>query len=162
MHRLISKCKHEWEFFLALKKAIALSWWLVFLCISTATFSEESQLNIIVHSSVSASQLSASQLRRIFSRRQIWWQDQQPIVVYVLVNQHPSHLKFCNTVLAMFPYQLERIWDKLTYSGQGVRPIVVETEEKMLAAVQSHPGAIGYMQNPPPDTRVKTLRIIKE
>lgn len=147
---------------MALKTGVALSWWLLLFCISTATFSAEPQLNIIVHSSVSASQLSSSQLRRIFSRRQIWWQDQQPIIVYVLANQHPSHIKFCNTVLAMFPYQLQRIWDKLTYSGQGERPIVLETEEQMLAAVKRHPGAIGYVQNLSPDASVKTLRIIKE
>ena len=147
---------------MALNKGIRLSRWLIFFCISFASFSQEPQLNIIVHSSVSASQVSTSQLRRIFSMRQIWWQDQQAIRVYVLANQNPTHIKFCNTVLAMFPYQLERVWNKLTYSGQGEKPIAVETEAQMLAAVQSDPGAIGYLQYISPDARVKSLRIVEE
>ena len=47
----------------------------------------------------------------------------------------------------MFPYQLDRIWNKLTYSGLGVAPITVSTPEDLLDAVRKTPGAIGYVES---------------
>jgi len=47
----------------------------------------------------------------------------------------------------MFPYQLDRIWNKLTYSGLGVAPIMVNTANELIAAVKNTPGAIGYSEN---------------
>ena len=47
----------------------------------------------------------------------------------------------------MFPYQLDRIWNKLTYSGLGVAPIIVNTPKELLDAIIKTPGAIGYVES---------------
>lgn len=46
----------------------------------------------------------------------------------------------------MYPYQLDRIWNKLTYSGLGVAPIIVTSPAALIDAVKSTPGAIGYVE----------------
>ncbi len=45
----------------------------------------------------------------------------------------------------MFPYQLDRAWQKLTFSGIGTPPAEVSSAAEMLKLLQSTPGAIGYL-----------------
>lgn len=73
-----------------------------------------------------------------------YWPDGSKITVYVLPSDSPLHKSFCREKLQMFPYQLERLWNQSTYSGQGDPPVVVETQEALIQAVSNTPGAIGY------------------
>lgn len=107
--------------------------------------SQDPKVKVIAHASVSIDELSTSQIRRIFSMRQTSWPDQQAIVVYVLNNENVSHQSFSKHVLGMFPYQLERNWNKLVYSGLGEKPIKVRDEQEMLEKIRRQPGAIGYV-----------------
>ncbi|MDX2367107.1 MAG: hypothetical protein QNK36_01660 [Colwellia sp.] len=102
-------------------------------------------VDIIVHPSVSEYTLTTSQLRRIYTMRQTQWSDGQRITVFVLPRHHVQHLQFSKERLEMYPYQLDRIWNKLTYSGFGVAPITVISPAALIDAVRKTPGAIGYV-----------------
>jgi len=103
-------------------------------------------LDVISHHSVDVKFLSTSQLRRIYTMRQIRWPNQEAIVVYVLPSQHDTHKHFSKNMLHMFPYQLDRIWNKLTFSGLGVAPRIVKSQEELIYAVSETRGAIGYVE----------------
>ena len=70
-----------------------------------------------------------------------------------------SHRKFCLSVLNIFPYQLQRVWDVLVFSGTGQSPTVVKTEQEMITRVKSTPGAIGYISESEVPTDVKKISI---
>lgn len=112
-----------------------------------------------MHPSVSEPILTTSQLRRIYTMRQIQWADGHRITVYVLPRQHALHLRFSKERLQMFPYQLDRIWNKLTYSGLGVAPITVNTPKALLDAVRKTPGAIGYVDSVKDEEAVNVVQI---
>jgi ABC-type phosphate transport system substrate-binding protein len=116
---------------------------IVALIISFSTHS----ISIITNPSVNLPSLTTAQLRRIYSMRQTKWPDQQAIVVYVLPSKHKFHRMFSKKVLQMFPYQLDRIWNKLTYSGVGNGPIVVNSPAELIKAVGNTAGAIGYAED---------------
>lgn len=78
--------------------------------------------------------------------RQTQWSDGQRITVFVLPRHNELHLQFSKECLEMYPYQLDRIWNKLTYSGLGVAPITVTSPEALIDAVRKTPGAIGYVR----------------
>jgi len=78
--------------------------------------------------------------------RQTQWSNGQRITVFVLPRHHALHLKFSKERLEMYPYQLDRIWNKLTYSGLGVAPITVMSPEALIDEVRKTPGAIGYIK----------------
>ncbi len=118
-------------------------------------------MEIIVHKTVTLDTLSAAQLRRIYSMRQLKWADNNSIVVYVLPSQHLVHKKFSKEILHIFPYQLDRIWNKLTFSGLGVAPTVVETEAELIKAVSSTPGAIGYVDSLNKEAFVNVIEVTK-
>lgn len=78
--------------------------------------------------------------------RQLRWVDDTPIVVYVLPSKHAVHNKFSKNVLKLFPYQLDRIWNRLTFSGLGDAPRVVKSQTELIIHVMNTPGAIGYAE----------------
>ena len=115
-------------------------------------------INVISNVTADTTSLSVTQLRRIYSMRQVHWQNGTPIVVYVLASKNTLHQTFCKEQLRLFPYQLDRIWQKLTFSGYGVAPIEVATQQALIEAVKSTKGAIGYVENL---SEVKDVNVIK-
>ena len=101
-------------------------------------------IEVITHNEVSEQTLTTSKLRRIYTMRQLHWADGRVISVFVLPSQHELHKNFSKERLQIFPYQLNRIWHKLTYSGLGVAPTVVNSPEELIQAVMKTPGSIGY------------------
>jgi ABC-type phosphate transport system substrate-binding protein len=116
---------------------------LVILIGSPATHAVE----VITNITADTVSITTTQLRRIYSMRQTKWANGLPITIFVLSSTNPIHQKFCKDTLRLFPYQLDRIWDKLTFSGMGIAPTVVLNEEALIEAVRSTTGAIGYIEN---------------
>ena len=116
-------------------------------------------VEIILHPSVNESVLTTSQLRRIYTMRQMHWSDGRRITVFTLPRKHILHLRFSKERLQMFPYQLDRIWNKLTYSGLGVAPITVNSPQELLDAVKKTPGAIGYVEKIMDEELVRVAKI---
>jgi ABC-type phosphate transport system substrate-binding protein len=126
------------------------------------TQSQVPTVRVVVNGSVPAKTMTVNKVKRIFSMRQIKWANGQPIKVYVLVNQHETHKIFSTSILGMFPYQLDRIWNKLVYSGLGEEPIKLDSEQAMLEQIAQQPGAIGYiMQHAGIDT-VNVIEVVQE
>lgn len=135
-------------------KVILLNIAIIILLFSSPVYA----INIISNATADTPSLSVSQLRRIYSMRQVYWKNGTPIVVYVLASNSPLHQQFCKEQLRLFPYQLDRIWNKLTFSGYGVAPIEVASESELIKAVQSTKGAIGYVENL---SEAKDVNVIK-
>jgi len=115
-------------------------------------------VQVIANESVKVPLLTKSQLRRIFSKRQVRWSNGEEIVVFVLPSLHPLHQRFSTKQLGMFPYRLDRLWNKLTYTGLGTTPIVVDDPQTLVEAVLKTPGAIGYCAE---NSEVKNALVIK-
>ena len=77
----------------------------------------------------------------------------------MLSSKNAIHQQFCKETLRLFPYQLERIWNKLTFSGMGIKPTVVSSEKELIMAVRSTTGAIGYIENIDEVSDVNLLKI---
>lgn len=123
--------------------------------------SQATSVTIITHPSVKEQTLTPAQLRRIFTMRQTRWQNNLPIVVFTLPSKHSVHQRFAKESLKLFPYQLDMIWNKLTFSGLGVAPQKIKTQTQLLQAVQATPGAIGYVESGKEADDVLVIRIKK-
>lgn len=117
----------------------------------------DSEIRIIANSSVAIEQLSVIQLRKIFSMRQSRWPDGQALKVFVLNSKSQTHQNFCKGHLRMFSYQLEQVWNKLTYSGLGDPPVEVKDMDEMLLRISETPGAIGYLNKSVTTDGVETI-----
>lgn len=90
--------------------------------------------------------LDTVSLRAIFSVRVRSWPDGTPVKVFVLPDDHPLHQQFCREWLGTFPYVLRASWDRLVFTGTGIAPEVVGSEEEMRRKVARTRGAIGYVR----------------
>lgn len=131
----------------------------LFLIISILISQAAYGVSVISHSSVDAKSLTTSQLRRIYSMRQIRWSNNESIIVFVLSSQDLTHQNFCKETLRIFPYQLDRIWNKLTFSGLGIAPTVMKSQTELLKMVSITPGAIGYIDHVNKDDDVNVIEI---
>lgn len=126
--------------------AFAVALLMAFAVIQPAVAQPEST-SVIVNQSVSTEPLSRTDLRQIFTGQRQYWSDGSKIQVFVLNNNSDIHKAFCRDKLKMFPYQLERLWNQVTYSGQGEPPVRIATQQQLIDAVLTTPGAIGYTRN---------------
>ncbi|APD88367.1 hypothetical protein BM526_00315 [Alteromonas mediterranea] len=105
-----------------------------------------SELNVMVNESVMVAELNRSELRQIFTGQRQYWSDGTKITVFVLQDRDELHKQFCRDILQMFPYQLSRLWDQITYSGQGLTPVRVTSYQALIDALENTTGAIGYVE----------------
>jgi ABC-type phosphate transport system substrate-binding protein len=116
-------------------------------------------IEVITNITADTASITTTQLRRIYSMRQVKWANGVPITIFVLSSTNITHQKFCKETLRLFPYQLDRIWNKLTFSGMGIAPTMVKSEEELIKAVKSTTGAIGYVENIDEVSDVNLLKI---
>ncbi len=102
-------------------------------------------LEIAVNKSVPIQDYSVADIRAMFTMKKRTWPNGRTIQVYTLSDSHPLHKKFVKNILQLFPHQLRRIWDRMTYSGTGTTPVEVGSEQEMLDKLAKTPDAIGYL-----------------
>ncbi len=113
--------------------------------------------SIIVNPQLNITNISRNKARSIFSMRLREWPDGTPIVVYVLPDQTQQHRDFVQKILAMFPHQLRRHWDRYVYTGIGQAPIEVATNSEMVERVNNTAGAIGYAEEESTDAKIRIV-----
>jgi hypothetical protein len=126
---------------LSLRRTIVL--FAVMLLPTMTLQADDSKIHLLDFSK-NAKQLTTEKVREIFFMRLSTWPDGTPIHVFVLPDNHPLHIRFAKEVLGVYPFQLRSAWDRLVFSGTGVAPTTVESEEEMRARIESTPGSIGY------------------
>ncbi len=130
-----------------------------FIPLGTAEPDANQDVVVIVHPNSTVDSLSKVGLRAIFGMRNRTWQGGDPIKVFVLEDDDPTHVVFAKKVLQTFPYNLRRIWDRRVYSGTGQSPIVVNTQEKMRDMISFTDNSIGYIKREWANGDVKVVEL---
>lgn len=97
--------------------------------------------------------------RAIFAMRVPIWEDGAPVRVFVLSDDSDLHVGFFKRKLKVYPHQMRQAWDRMVFSGTGMAPTRVQSEEEMKAKVASVAGAIGYLREETIDDSVRVLEI---
>jgi hypothetical protein len=105
---------------------------------------------VIVSPSLQNIELDRRLLRAVFMMRVRQWPDGSPIRVFVLPDDDPLSDSFYREWLGMYSYVLRGAWDRMVFTGTGLAPTVVHSEEEMRRLVASTPGAIGYARKRDP------------
>ncbi len=104
-------------------------------------------IEIIVNDSVDLSEISHQQLKSIYLGQQTHWPSGKLIKLYKLSSTHKAHKSFVKKTLGLYPYQFNRRWQKLVFSGFALKPSEVTNEQELLDAIANTAGAIGYIEN---------------
>lgn len=111
--------------------------------------------DIIVNDAAPAGRFSLADTRAIFAMRQRAWPNGEPIEVFTLADDDPIHKDFVKNNLKMFPHQLRRVWDRMTYTGTGAAPIQLDSEREMIEKISNRPHAIGYVDKKPDNAKIR-------
>lgn len=120
---------------------------------------ENPMIHIIANSSVEASSISTYTLSRIYAMQIKNWVNGNPIRVFILPENSPSHRLFVIHQLNMQTHQLDRLWKRMVFTGTGRGPTIVNSEQEMIDKVSSTPGAIGYIEHNIDAAGIKYLRV---
>lgn len=113
------------------------------LAVPSVSAAEELELAVIVHPS-RASKLTTETLKRIYLKRQRFWDDGHAIVP---INQEvgtPARETFTRIVFGDEAPRLPAHWNEQYFHGV-LPPITLGSEEAVVRYVASRPDAIGYV-----------------
>jgi hypothetical protein len=116
-----------------------------------------SATEIVVNKSVPRGEYSTEDLRAIFSMQKRFWPGQRQIKVFILPDSNKTHKEFVKNNLNMFPHQLRRVWDRMTYSGTGIAPVELSTEQEMIEKIATTPDSIGYLTGKSDNENIRVI-----
>ena len=103
-------------------------------------------VEVIVSPALANITLDRNLLRAVFTMRVRQWPDGSPVRVFVLPDDNPLSDRFYREQLGMYSYVLRNAWDRMVFTGTGLAPTVVRSEQEMIERVRSTPGAIGFVR----------------
>ena len=115
------------------------------------------ELIVIAHKDVALNKISPERMTQIYLRQQQSWPDGQPIQPIDLREGSGIRRAFYDQITGRSPGQLRAFWARQSFTGMGLPPRQVDSDEEVTRLVQSTPGAIGYVSRRPSGAAVKVL-----
>ena len=116
------------------------------------TFAEDV---VVVHATSSLAAITEDQFKDIFLGRKNSWADGGKVVVVVPKDGQANEALL--TRLGKNSQQFQTIWKKLVFTGKGLMPEQVESDEGVVAYVTKTPGAIGLVDKAKVKDGVKAI-----
>ncbi len=113
---------------------------------------------VIVHPSVTVTEVSASDLRDIFTGVTTTLHGGAHVAP-VLLKQGPTHEEMLTLYIGKSDSAFRATWRSLVFSGQGIMPRSLDSEAAIVDFVAHTPGAIGYIGKATPHEGVRTLAV---
>ncbi|MDO6442832.1 MULTISPECIES: substrate-binding domain-containing protein [unclassified Marinobacter] len=112
---------------------------------------------VIVNDDAGITSLDSSHLSQIFAMQIRKWPNGLAIEVFTLPSENELHREFVINRLHIQTHQLDRIWNRMLFTGTGKAPAVVNSQAEMVEMIRSTPGAIGYTSADYPTGSIVTL-----
>ena len=113
-------------------------------CIATGTWAQ-SPLIVIANPSVAVDKIDANQVTQIFLKQIQTWPDGKAIQPIDIQEGSPLRTEFYSKVAGRSPGQMRAYWARQAFTGMGFAPKEFATADDVSKAVQTTPGAIGYI-----------------
>ena len=125
------------------------------LAFSVAENVRAEDFQVIVHPSNPASALSADFVSRLMLKKSTTWKHGEAAIPVDLSIRSQTRTAFTNKVLGKSAKGIKAYWRQQIFSGRGVPPAELASDEAVVAFVGRTPGAIGYV------TRGASLKGVK-
>lgn len=123
-----------------------------------AAAGQAAEVAVIANASVEASQVSANDLREVFSGNQSSLTDGTKVTP-ALLKSGAAHDAFLKTYVGKTDGALTATWRKLVFTGKGALPKTFDSESAMANFVAATKGAVGYVSASAVPAGVKVLAV---
>lgn len=125
------------------------------LCVAVCQ-SAWAEIVVIVNSANDAA-ISKSDVRRIYMGKSGQFPNGKPTKAVNYESTNELRNKFDKSLLNRDSAQIQALWAKLVFTGQGVPPTMVADANEVISFVKSEPNAIGYINENDVNPDVKVL-----
>ena len=113
-------------------------------CIANGAWAQNSVV-VIANPSVVVDKIDANQVTQIFLKQIQTWPDGKAIHPIDIKEGSPLRTEFYSKVAGRSPGQMRAYWARQAFTGMGFAPKEFATADDVSKAVQTTPGAIGYI-----------------
>ncbi len=113
---------------------------------------------VIVHPANNVTALDRDFVRDAFLKKVATWRNDETIRPVDLHRRLPLRARFTRELLQKTPTQLRSYWNRLIFSGKGVPPPELASEEAVVSYVLSNRGAVGYVS---PTTNPRGAKVVR-
>ncbi len=110
-----------------------------------ATAAEAAVLRVIVHPQNPLAGMDRRVVADVFLKNVTRWPDDSAILPVDLRPHTPARRLFTHEVLNRSVDAIRAYWQQRIFSGRGVPPPELPSEDAVVSYVLTHPGAIGYV-----------------
>ena len=114
---------------------------------------------VIVSDKSPLTNLSSTQLRRLFQKRGFVGPNGEKSIPLNLPPRHPTRVAFDRLVLNLEPNQVGRYWIDRKIRGQTGPPKTLRSDRLLQRFVKAIPKTVAYIMGQPPPPGVRALRI---
>lgn len=114
---------------------------------------------IITHPDNAAGSVERAFLADAFLKKRTRWPSGESIVAVDLRVDAPARKHFSEKVLRRSVFAVRSYWQQRIFTGRGVPPPELDTDEAVIEHVQRHPGAVGYVSGRAAVETVKVLAV---
>jgi ABC-type phosphate transport system substrate-binding protein len=105
---------------------------------------DDVRLSVVVHPS-RAGRLSAGEIRAIYLKQKLFWDDGRPIIPINLEAGSPARELFSTMLLGQDSRRLAAYWNQRYFEAGEFPPATLASEEAVLRFVAGNANAIGYV-----------------
>ena len=106
-------------------------------------FDKSAQVAVVTSSNLSV--LTEQQIRSYFTLKQKLLPNKQKVRLVHLPLSNDISKQFTRKLFELYPYQLQRLWDRQVYSGKARPPKTVDDELLVLNYLVNNDNTIGYI-----------------
>ena len=118
---------------------------ILFLLIILPTISYSIEPAIVGNAEIKEIEIDKYELINIFTRKQLFWNNGQRIVVFIKPLNSIEHKIFITDVLNLTPFTFKQKLDEILYAGKNSPAQEIPSDEMMLIKIESTPYSIGYV-----------------
>lgn len=114
---------------------------------------------LVVHPDVAAPTLERRFVADVFLKKATRWPDGSPIAAVDLRFGSSVRQRFSEQVLLRSASAVRSYWQQRIFTGRGVPPPELDTDEAVIRYVQSRRGAVGYVSESAVTSAVKVVAV---
>jgi ABC-type phosphate transport system substrate-binding protein len=96
-------------------------------------------------------------VERIYTGEKKRWDDGTEITAADLPENNAVRVAFCTEILHKTQANFKALWSRLIFTGRGLPPKALASDDEVKRFVSGHPGAIGYIRASAVDASVKVV-----
>ena len=117
------------------------------------------QVAVIANKSVPDNAIKINKVDDIYSLRTKAWDDGKAVVPVTIKADNAETQKFFGAFGKSF-LEIKKLWMRAQLTGEGQPPVSVDSDDEVIAKVESTPGAIGFISSDKVNKKVKVLLTI--